>query len=505
MRVVGICYFRNESDILEAFVRHTLAYCDHLILLDHGSTDASPDIVHQLRREGLSIQLISDPTPGHIEVNHANRLLTLAAHEFAADWILALDVDEFIHGSPDRSFLPVPAEGETPCLKIEMRSYYPTQNDRTGILNPPERITNRLAAEPWGSDNPSRYKTFVPGWLARKPEAHFVQGKHLILLGRQAAPAMVLKNVYLAHYSIRSPGQYAIKLATKQIQKSRHISNSGEEAAFYEKPYEILREGYSKFVGQFHKFRLSYAPGGSSEKMVRDPLDYRGGPLRYTPVLNDTDNVVQSLIELAERLARSSGNGTIPEDAQNPATLSIEVINHPDPGHKAVRNIAADRSLFQTVSFPLDCPRPTRLLRLHLLSSPGLMEIREINLLDTTTNTSRVFGTAEMEKMLRVELGGAVIPATDSWRMLVSNEPVCMVFEGWYEAGLKNPTELVLKLRFEDRNFAPVLLSAKVLNAFTAARNERDAGRIGIRLKKNCREIFNRRFWVRLFAKKTKL
>jgi hypothetical protein len=74
-----------------------------------------------------------------------------------------------------------------------------------------------------------------------------------------------------------------------------------------------------------------------------------------------------------------------------------------------------------------------------------------------------------------------------------------MVFEGWNGSDIQRPSELILKLRFDDRNFAPVLLSAKVLNAFTTARNQANANRVGKKLKKNWREIFNRRFWVGLF------
>ncbi len=39
MKIVAIACARNEADIIESFVRHTLSYCQQLIITDHGSAD----------------------------------------------------------------------------------------------------------------------------------------------------------------------------------------------------------------------------------------------------------------------------------------------------------------------------------------------------------------------------------------------------------------------------------------------------------------------------------
>jgi predicted transcriptional regulator YdeE len=48
MRLVAITSVKNESDIVEAFVRHTLAASDYLVVLDNGSTDGTLDILRAL-------------------------------------------------------------------------------------------------------------------------------------------------------------------------------------------------------------------------------------------------------------------------------------------------------------------------------------------------------------------------------------------------------------------------------------------------------------------------
>jgi len=166
MHVVCVCCYRNEADIIEPFVRQTAAYCEELILLDHGSTDESAEIVRALKQEGLRLHLLTDRTLGNIEADQTNRLLLLAAHECAADWIVPIDADEFIIGATDKSFLPAALPGTTTCLKLRSSSYYTHANDREDLLNPVERITHRLMEEA------ADMKVTVPGWLVRGRRAH---------------------------------------------------------------------------------------------------------------------------------------------------------------------------------------------------------------------------------------------------------------------------------------------------------------------------------------------
>ena len=237
MRVVCICCYRNEADILEAFVRHNAVYCDELVLLDHGSTDESPQITRYLQQEGFRLHLLRDATLGNVEVEQTNRLLKFAAVDLAADWILALDADEFITGSPNHSFLSSGGNEEPCCLKVRTRSYYvhPVKCDQ--LLNPVEGMTHRLAVE-----EDCDFKVFVPGSLARSDDGRLTQGKHQYFIETREAPTRILDGIALAHFSLRSPAQYAMKLASKQIQKCRQIAKQGDELIYYNAPYALLKE-----------------------------------------------------------------------------------------------------------------------------------------------------------------------------------------------------------------------------------------------------------------------
>ena len=54
-RLVATSGVRNERDVIEAFVRHTTALVDHLMILDNGSSDGTREILASLVGEGLPI------------------------------------------------------------------------------------------------------------------------------------------------------------------------------------------------------------------------------------------------------------------------------------------------------------------------------------------------------------------------------------------------------------------------------------------------------------------
>ena len=79
MRLVAITCVKNEIDIVEAFVRHTLALVDHLVVLDNGSQDGTGDVLQALAKEGLPLEIVEDGSPGQYQPQRMTRLM----HEYA--------------------------------------------------------------------------------------------------------------------------------------------------------------------------------------------------------------------------------------------------------------------------------------------------------------------------------------------------------------------------------------------------------------------------------------
>lgn len=86
-RIVGIVLTRNEEFFIERAVRNAAEFCDEWIFCDHGSTDATPQILERLAGELPSAQFhrISHPKESH------DLIRPLAGQDV---WVFGLDGDE---------------------------------------------------------------------------------------------------------------------------------------------------------------------------------------------------------------------------------------------------------------------------------------------------------------------------------------------------------------------------------------------------------------------------
>ena len=132
MKIVSITSIKNESDIIESFVRYHLNIVDFMIFLNSGSTDDSLNILNNLIDENLPIVVIEGD--GYFEpyINY-NYLLNLAINDYGADVICPLDCDEFIiakSGNPRDIIVNIP---ENSYYKLKWKTFVPTSNDDQNI------------------------------------------------------------------------------------------------------------------------------------------------------------------------------------------------------------------------------------------------------------------------------------------------------------------------------------------------------------------------------------
>ena len=56
---VGLSMVRNESDVIETFIRHNLILLDELHIVDHNSSDNTREILTLLKQEGTTNSYLS--------------------------------------------------------------------------------------------------------------------------------------------------------------------------------------------------------------------------------------------------------------------------------------------------------------------------------------------------------------------------------------------------------------------------------------------------------------
>jgi glycosyltransferase involved in cell wall biosynthesis len=304
VRLVSITCVKNEYDIIESCIRHTAAFVDRLVVLDNGSTDGTLEILRKLEASGIPIEIVDDPAPGHYHFARATRLMReFAVKKYNADWILPVDADEFV-SIPDASDFRNSLSKQNRPINLKWQTYIPDPGDDPGEKNPVLRIRHRLAeeAQTW-------FKVIVPGELARKEKASLTQGNHAVQLDGKNQDAGVLDGVSLAHFPVRSPGQYAAKVALMYLQTRATAGRDERWQWHYNRPFEILKKNPDEFARRFREFALGFAvkPENPFEPRVTlDPLPYLGGPLSFTSARKDDAVLIDNLLEYAETLARRS-------------------------------------------------------------------------------------------------------------------------------------------------------------------------------------------------------
>lgn len=300
MRLVAITTVKNEIDIIEAFVRHTTALVEHLVVLDNGSTDGTLDVLGALRAEGLPIDIVEDRSIGQYQWRRMTGLMhEHAVKRYQADWVVPLDADEFVVVPAGE---PLIAEGTRTDRPLELlwKTYVPESSDDPRELNPVVRIRRRLVTER------DRSKVLVPGTLARLASAKLSQGNHGLLIDGRVCPAATCEPARLAHVPIRSPGQFASKTAICFLQYRAMPDKGRKWGRRRGQRFELLKRDPARFAVDLRSAVLSclfQEDDGRELETVEDPMAYLGGPLRYTPPVDERFVALRNVLAYAENLA----------------------------------------------------------------------------------------------------------------------------------------------------------------------------------------------------------
>lgn len=96
MKFVAITLVKDESDIIELYVRINARVIDHFIIIDNGSCDSTLEILSKLRDEGFNITLFKDPNIDYQQSAMTTKALRSAFTLGKFDWAFMIDADEFI-------------------------------------------------------------------------------------------------------------------------------------------------------------------------------------------------------------------------------------------------------------------------------------------------------------------------------------------------------------------------------------------------------------------------
>ena len=210
MKIISITTIKNESDIIESFVRYHLNIMDLMIILDNGSTDDTLDILIQLKNEGLPIVVIIDEDKYFEPYIKYNYLLDVALNEYSADIICPLDCDEFIICDEGNPRVVIEKILNNEYYKLKWKTFVPTKTDDENIKFVPSRITHVR-----DENIETNYKVIITKELVNDYNIKFSIGNHDIDVEREhknKIRCVQNTNLNIAHFPLRSINQTKSKV-----------------------------------------------------------------------------------------------------------------------------------------------------------------------------------------------------------------------------------------------------------------------------------------------------
>lgn len=129
-KIVVITMVKNEEDIIESFIRHSMTFADELILIDHDSIDRTSEILYSLSDEYNNLFVKKYTEFEYSQSECMTALMKEAFCEHNADIVVPLDADEFLLPQKNDDDL------RTLLLKIRYRECYSVYLNTFSLVEP---------------------------------------------------------------------------------------------------------------------------------------------------------------------------------------------------------------------------------------------------------------------------------------------------------------------------------------------------------------------------------
>ena len=238
MKLVMTLLARDEADIVESWLAfHLNAGVDFVVATDNRSVDGTTDVLERYAREG-HVHLLREPGEDLRQNEWVTRMARLAATDFAADWVINSDADEFWwpRGASLRDVLDaVPARYGT--VGAFLRVFVPRPETGEPIF---ERMTVRFSALAPINDPASLYKPIRKVIHRAHPEIQVTRGNHA-LVDSPFAPLRGWFPIEVFHFPLRSLAQCEQKARLQGTAFEQYIAKA--PTAYHARMFEALKTG----------------------------------------------------------------------------------------------------------------------------------------------------------------------------------------------------------------------------------------------------------------------
>ncbi|MCR5595684.1 MAG: glycosyltransferase family 2 protein [Lachnospiraceae bacterium] len=209
--ITAVSMVKNAADVIETMIRGNSIVADNYVIVDNASTDNTRQIIAGLQSEGFQIDVLSDENISPYQRDRVGEAIKYSLDKYDPDVILPLDDDEIICTDND----DIGAQGLREYIEsldpnnlyyMNCRHYIPTDEDDLSQVCVALRQKYCLADEP-----DMTRKVFIPAKVAQSDSFRIGWGSHFAQ-GDQIKDHVLLKDIRLSHYPIRSSVQIASKV-----------------------------------------------------------------------------------------------------------------------------------------------------------------------------------------------------------------------------------------------------------------------------------------------------
>lgn len=254
---------RDEIDIIEENLKfHLKQGVDFIIATDNGSIDGTRDVFLKFQEQGV-LKLIDEPSQDYNQAAWVDRMTKMARDEFAADWIMCIDADEFWYsdnGNIKTDIALLESKGFN-CAYCSMFHIYPESwQDAENKFY--DNICGYLEYMPQYG-----YKKCVKKCLFKAADYKMIEmGNHEAEMANKKP--INYEGITVFHYTMRSYQQfeYKVRISGEALSKNYEKHKTGHMM----KLYEAYLNG--KFKDEYEKRLMCSNPDKNSfyDSRVRD-------------------------------------------------------------------------------------------------------------------------------------------------------------------------------------------------------------------------------------------
>lgn len=201
-----IAKVKNESDIIESFIRYHSCIFDKIIIIENGSLDGTYEILKALKEEGVCLEIINEAAQDFEEFRFINQYTARYVKETNANYVVFMDADEFLISNDNKNPRQVIEDlSEEKVYYLHWKTYlYNNEEDKNDFVPSNFHVYREEAQETFT-------KMIVPGWLYLEKKLIISEGNHNFWC-EENIETEFLYSLKFAHFPVRSKVQY-----TKQI------------------------------------------------------------------------------------------------------------------------------------------------------------------------------------------------------------------------------------------------------------------------------------------------